>query len=58
MRKNYNLEVDTRTKWLVNEKKKKINEYKKNFYQKHGFIDEQSQSLDDQINDQEMQKIK
>ena len=54
-----NLEVDTRTKELENEKmKKEINEYKKNFYQKHGFIDDQSQSLEDQINDQEMQKNK
>jgi predicted GNAT family N-acyltransferase len=54
-----NLEVDTRTKELENEKmKKEINEYKKNFYQKHGFIDDQSQSLEDQIKEQEMQKDK
>lgn len=38
--------------------KNKINEYKKQFYQQHGFIDDQSQSLEDQINEQENQKNK
>ena len=54
-----NLEMDTRNKEIENEKiKSKINEYKKQFYQQHGFIDDQSQSLEDQINEQENQKNK
>ena len=54
-----NLELDTRSKEIENEKmKNKINEYKKQFYQQHGFIDDQSQSLEDQINEQENQKNK
>ena len=54
-----NLELDTRSKEIENEKmKNKINDYKKQFYQQHGFIDDQSQSLEDQINEQENQKNK
>lgn len=53
------LEMDTCAKEKANEEmKKKINDYKKQFYQKHGFIDDQSQSLEDQINEQENQKNK
>ena len=37
---------------------KNIYEYKKKFYQQHGFIDDQSQTLEDQINEQENQKNK
>ena len=48
-----NLELDTRSKEIANSNmKNQINEYKKIFYQKHGFIDDQSQSLEDQLNEQ------
>lgn len=51
------LELDTRAKELANEEmKKQITEYKKQFYQQHGFIDDQSQTLEDQILEQEDQK--
>ena len=54
-----NLELDTRHKELANEDmKNEINEYKKKFFQQHGFIDDQSQSLEDQVKEQETQKNK
>ncbi len=54
-----NLELDTRQKELANEDmKNEINEYKKKFFQQHGFIDDQSQSLEDQVKEQETQKNK
>ena len=54
-----NLELDTRAKELANEEmKKEINEHKKKFFQQHGFIEDQSQSLEEQINEQENQKNK
>ena len=54
-----NLELDTRHKELANEEmKNEINEYKKKFFQQHGFIDDQSQSLEDQVKEQENQKNK
>lgn len=54
-----NLEIDTRNKEIANEEmKKEINEHKKKFFQQHGFIEDQSQSLEEQINEQENQKNK
>ncbi|MCQ2817125.1 MAG: hypothetical protein MJ252_07660 [archaeon] len=54
-----NLELDTQSKELASEEMRKINnEHKKKFFQQHGFIEDQSQTLEEQINEQENQKNK
>lgn len=51
------LEIDTQAKEIANKKmKEEIEDHKRQFFKQHGFLNEESQSMEEQINKQETHK--